>query len=189
VTKREIRDEALSRRDELSKEERSLKSRAIFERLSGLEQYINADTILVYASMRSEVETDGLILDALSRGKRVFCPKTVDTHNGWMVFVEISSPDELKAGYYGIREPELSQDFHEEDYEPDRTLVIMPGVAFDNNRNRIGYSGGYYDRFLGGHPFLQTVALSFDCQVTVEDIPSLSHDIKPELVVTESRVF
>ena len=64
----------------------------------------------------------------------------------------------------------------------------MPGVAFDTNRNRVGYGGGYYDRYLKSHPQLRTLALAFDMQVLFE-VPAEEQDIKPQLLVTETNIY
>ena len=70
----------------------------------------------------------------------------------------------------------------------DDGLMIMPGVAFDTNRNRVGYGGGYYDRYLESHPQLHTLALAFDMQVLFE-VPAEEQDIKPQLLVTETNIY
>ena len=67
-------------------------------------------------------------------------------------------------------------------------LVIMPGVAFDRDRRRIGYGGGYYDRYLAAHPCLPTIAVAFDCQV-LDEVPYDEYDIRPQILVTETSVY
>lgn len=178
-----LRKEILVKRDLLSPEAVKQKSRAIFEKLIERDEYINSDNILVYASMKSEVITDEIILDALSLGKKVFCPKVTDTRRGQMKFVRIYDTAELEAGYYGIREPLISED--SEIYECcEKTLVIVPGVAFDKNGNRIGYKGGFYDRFLSDNPGVFTIALAYNFQI-MDEIPSEIHDIPVKDVICE----
>ena len=96
---------------------------------------------------------------------------------------EITSFDELKPGAYGILEPDAGIPASADD-----GLMIMPGVAFDTNRNRVGYGGGYYDRYLELHPQLHTLALAFDMQVLFE-VPAEEQDIKPQLLVTETNIY
>ena len=96
---------------------------------------------------------------------------------------EITSFDELKPGAYGILEPDAGIPASADD-----GLMIMPGVAFDTNRNRVGYGGGYYDRYLESHPQLHTLALAFDMQVLFE-VPAEEQDIKPQLLVTETNIY
>ena len=127
-----------------------------------------------------EVGTRPLMLEAWKLGKTVWVPKV---HGETMDFYEITSFDELKPGAYGILEPDAGIPASADD-----GLMIMPGVAFDTNRNRVGYGGGYYDRYLESHPQLHTLALAFDMQVLFE-VPAEEQDIKPQLLVTETNIY
>ncbi len=189
MTKDKIRREKLLIRDELTGDEISAKSRVIFEKVTELDEYRNADNLLIYASMRSEVITDELILDALSLGKRVFCPKVTDKRNGKMLFVEITSLEELEAGYFGIREPGITEGYKEPYMDPEKTLIILPGAAFDKDRNRVGYGGGFYDRYLMAHRGCRTVAISFECQMTDDAIENQEFDLRPDLLITEENNY
>lgn len=190
MTKDDIRKQTIEKRDNLSQEEIYEKSRRIFETLSELDELSDADSILVYASMRSEVITDDIILDCLSRGKKVYCPKVTDKNGGKMEFVRIYAIEELIEGYFGIREPEIidTSELYDNS-DPDRTVMIMPGVAFDKERDRIGYSGGFYDRYLASHEGIRTIALGFECQITSGVIPVEETDIKPDILLTEERIL
>ena len=180
-SKDEIRREILAKRDLLSEQEIREKSRSIFEKLIQTDEYKDADNILVYASFKSEVRTDDIIFDALSLGKNVFCPKVTDSKAGLMKFVQIYDTTELEAGYYGIREPVIKE--NSEIYEPcAKTLVIVPGAAFDNKGNRIGYKGGFYDRFLACNPQAFTIALAYDFQI-MDEIDAEIHDIPVKMVI------
>jgi len=64
----------------------------------------------------------------------------------------------------------------------------MPGVAFDQKRNRLGYGKGYYDKFLSNNAALDTVALALECQI-VEHIPATEFDIRPDCIITEDRLI
>ena len=107
MTKDELRKQALLKRDSLDKGRILNKSKKIFEKLIALLPYKEAENILIYVSMRSEVITDEIILDALLAGKKVFCPKVVDRKMGLMEFIKINSLEDLTEGYFGIREPFL----------------------------------------------------------------------------------
>ena len=194
-----IRKDILQKRDDLSVYKIEVKSREIFEELIAKPEYIEASNILTYASVRNEVKTDEIILDALALGKRVFCPKVTDKKNGIMKFVRIYEPENLAEGYYGIREPEITDE--SEIFDPDlyadesnvrrtdgevagKTIVIVPGVAFDERGNRIGYKGGFYDRFLPKVSYADTVALCYKIQIVDEIIPS-EHDIPIKSIIHE----
>ena len=189
MEKNEIRAQILAKRDALTTEEIEQKSRLIFEKLVNMEEYRNAENILVYASMESEVRTDDIILDALADGKKVFCPKVTDKGNALMEFVRITALEDLKEGYFGIREPEITDESelagNAKEEDEGKYLVIMPGVAFDRDGNRIGYGGGFYDRYLAEHEISKTIALCFKVQIIDEIIKSTSEDIRPKVLISE----
>lgn len=203
IDKDSIRKKALSVRNGISEVEINGKSSLIKDRLLTLKEYENAENILVYASMGSEVMTDEIILDGLSKGKKVFCPKVTDKSNRQMEFVKIEKLEDLKKGYFGIREPEISSDSFiyccDKYTSESNTLVIMPGVAYDRNRNRLGYGGGFYDTFLDKNRNVDTVALGFENQIycgLFEEVSSGSldilmdeHDIRPEKIITETEII
>ncbi len=189
MTKSEIRKSVLKLRDGLSIDDINAKSRMILENVTNSNAYSEAENIMIYASMRSEVVTDEIILDALSLGKKVFCPKVTDKDKGIMEFVRIFSLEDLIEGYFKIREPNISDQSEVFSGQTGgNTLMIMPGVAFDKDRNRIGYSGGFYDRYLEKHPDIKTCALLFDCQI-VTKISAEDHDKKPVFLFTESGLY
>ncbi|SCY30700.1 5-formyltetrahydrofolate cyclo-ligase [Butyrivibrio sp. INlla14] len=189
--KKSIRKKMIKDRDRLSTQELSEKTKLIQERLFSSEEYKKALNILIYASMGSEVITDGIIKNALESGKNVFCPKVTDRAKREMAFVKITSLSDLKSGYMGIREPEISETsviFCADAFS--HSLVIMPGVSFDRDRNRLGYGGGFYDTFLSQNAGISTIALAFDCQIYDGSFPDEiidEHDIKPDKIITESK--
>lgn len=191
MDKAELRKQMLEKRDSLEPNEIEEKSRIIFDKLVGLDRYKEAKNLLIYASMRSEVRTDEIILDALADGKKVYCPKVTDKKNGMMVFVRIFALEGLKEGYFGIREPELDDisEIFSTDKNPELlneiTLAIVPGVAFDKNGNRIGYNGGFYDRFLSSHKTVSSVGICYSLQLACEDLPVESHDVPLDIIITD----
>lgn len=185
-----IRKEIIKRRDSLSALSVSEKSSAIYTRLSRLAKFIAARNVLIYASMRSEVVTDYVINHCLLSGKNVYCPVCTNKQEGLMEFVKIQSIDDLVEGYYGIREPLISEKaviYYGEDIE--NSICITPGVAFDSNCNRVGYKGGYYDRFFARYPEIYKVALAFDEQIVQGFIEMSEHDIPMDTVITDTLVF
>ncbi len=164
-------------------------SRIIADKLMAADEYVNNSNILIYVSYNQEVRTDDIIRKSIDNGKNVYVPKVFkkasqDKTVKYMEFVKIQSMDELEPGYMGIMEP--VSDEHE---VPDGGLMIMPGIAFDNERNRIGYGGGFYDRYLSEHmnDYYKT-AICFDYQV-VESIQADEFDIKPDKIITDRRVI
>ena len=105
-----------------------------------------------------------------------------------MKFIQINSTVDLVSGFHGIREPEISDSsviYPEQEDTSQGTLVIMPGVAFDHYRNRIGYNGGFYDTFLEKHKEISKIAIAFQVQISDRIIVPEDHDIKPDLIITE----
>ena len=180
--KRQLRKEVLKRRNTLTETDRKASSLKLADRIIGHQWFYRSDRLLIFASYGSEIETSEIISEALRTGKRVYLPRVEGEE---MQFYKIASLEELTEGYRGIPEPDESSEkygYYEE--EADHTLMIMPGVAFDPYRNRIGYGKGFYDRFLADKEALKirTIAVGFQCQL-VEEIPQDLNDIRPYQVI------
>ena len=122
-----------------------------------------------------------MLLDyLLSENKNVYAPKC--SKNGQMNFFLIKSSDELQKGAYGIPEPTG-------EIEPvitERTVCIVPAVSFTEIGCRLGYGGGYYDRFLSKNPMLFTIGVCYEDLIS-ETLPCTEHDVKVKAVITEER--
>ena len=183
-TKKDIRKEFLRRRNYLPEELRCKYSKLIENSLFSTELYKKADTLLIYASYGSEVSTYGIIEHALKHSKRVFCPKVLAP--GEMEFYEILHPWDLVCGYKNIPEP-TNIEFAYSHHEEAKALMIMPLVAYDFTGMRLGYGGGFYDRYLQKHPALTKVALGFECQKYEAQLPGEATDIRPDYIFTETN--
>ena len=180
--KKEIRQEVKRRRAEALPEtlhENSLKIKKTFVEL---EDYKNTALLLAYVDAKREVETRLLMEQAWKDGKKVAAPR-VDG-DGIMHYYYIEGMDDLESGSFGIMEPKKSCPLCKEE----EGLMLMPGVAFDEHCHRVGYGGGYYDRYLEKHPGLVHIALAFEFQVFPE-VPFEAHDILPQMIVTETRMI
>lgn len=154
----------------------------IEEKLLSSSLYKMADTLLIYVSYQKEVPTHGIIKNALSLGKHVFCPKVLSS--GIMEFYEIASLEDIVCGYKNIPEPmNLSSPYTQLSYS--NVLMVMPLVGFDNNKNRIGYGGGFYDRYLQNSHAMIRVALAYECQKYECLLPIEENDMKPDFIMTE----
>jgi len=184
--KSRIRQDVLTKRDSLDPDIRKAKDDRIKERLFSLPEFQQAPILFLFASFRSEVSTFTQIAEALTLGKRVILP-SVDSMNKELRLYEIKELSELSAGYMGIPEPAVTED-RERDIN-DVTLVIMPGAAFDPKGNRLGYGGGYYDRLLSRlRRNIPLVALAYEEQL-LDSLPSVPHDIRVHMIVTDQRVI
>ena len=157
----------------------------IFKRLINSDTYKNANKIFTYISFGSEVDTKEFIKYALSDNKEIYVPKT-DKGKREMVAMKINSLDNMGVDKWGILEPKtVEEDKIGEEFD----LIIMPGVAFDRSGNRVGYGGGYYDKFLSEiNSDIPTIALAYDIQI-LEEVPSEKHDIKVHMVITEKETI
>lgn len=180
--KKEIRAEVKKRRREADEETLHEKSLQILERFRQLSAYKDASLLLAYVDAKREVETRLLMRCAWDDGKKVAVPR-VDG-DGIMHFYYLRSLKDLEPGAFGIMEPRADCRI----CEPEEGLLLMPGVAFDEQGHRVGYGGGYYDRYLEKHPHLIHIALAFEFQIFPE-VPSEKHDICPDLIVTENRIL
>lgn len=184
--KKELRRKILSQRAALSPEEIAQKSEAIAAKVLALPFYQEAKVIMVYLSFRQEVETRPIIEHALAAGKRIVAPVT-DRVQKKLIPLEIKNyPHDLAPGAWGILEPKLycpSVNPREID------LVLVPGVAFDQAGNRLGYGGGFYDRFLKDlREGAITIALAYSFQVKGR-IPAEKNDLPVACVVTEKETI
>ena len=180
--KKGIRAEVKKRRREADEETLHEKSLQILERFRQLSAYKDASLLLAYVDAKREVETRLLMRCAWDDGKKVAVPR-VDG-DGIMHFYYLRSLKDLEPGAFGIMEPRADCRI----CEPEEGLLLMPGVAFDEQGHRVGYGGGYYDRYLEKHPHLIHIALAFEFQIFPE-VPSEKHDICPDLIVTENRIL
>lgn len=177
-----IRKQMKQLRADMTRTERFEKSMQIFEQLITVPEFKRADRIYTYVSMDNEIDTIMLIDYSLSLEKRVFVPRVSSRD---MEFYEISDISELSPGYMGIYEPDING--REPDYS--RTgFMCMPGLAFDKSHNRIGYGGGFYDRYLSVENKLYKAALAYEAQL-LESIPAQDGDVRPDMIVTEENIY
>lgn len=144
---------------------------------AGLLQTGKKQKWFVYLSFSSEARTDGLIEALLSRGEEVYCPR-VDGKD----MQAVRYGEDFALSKYGVREP-LG-----EAYDGEIDIAIVPMLAVDRQGNRLGYGGGYYDKWLASRLATKRVAYVFDMQV-IKEVPSEATDEKMDMVVTDKRVF
>ena len=184
-TKQDIRNKLLIQRNYLPILERSDYSQAIMDTLVQQESFKSASHILIYVNYQSEVDTRNIIRYAMQNGKKVFCPKVL--RPGYMEFYPIKALSDLIPGYKGIPEPFITHKCYipKEEYKP---LMIMPLVGFDEQKNRLGYGAGFYDRYLQKYEFIPTIALGYECQ-KYEHLPIESTDRVPNAIITEKNIY
>lgn len=183
MDKRKIRKEVLKQRDSITQEDKKAKDDSIKNILINLPEFEKANSILFYASYKSEVDTFVLMNYCISANKAVSLPK-VNKESSELEIYKIKDLSELGAGYQNIPEPLLSKD---RIMLKDIDLIIVPGVAFDEQCNRLGYGKGCYDKMLN-EKSSPAIALAYEEQI-VNSVPAESHDIKMDKIITDKRVI
>ena len=181
-----LRKQILGARDLLSAGERHEKSCAAMQNFLNLPEMKHWSTLFIYVNFRSELETVELIQRCLSQGKRVAVP-LVEASTKSMIPLLIQDPEkDFVPGYYGIPEPDPQKSLRVAAREID--AAVIPGSVFDIHGGRLGYGGGYYDRFLlNDAPQAKRIGLTFEMQV-VEHVPVQPHDQPLDILVTEKRI-
>jgi 5-formyltetrahydrofolate cyclo-ligase len=183
--KKEIRSTILKKRNSMFFSEVLAKSKLIKERVFHTNEFKAAKTILFYVSYDNEVYTHEMIKESLDIKKQVVVPKT-DMNNRTILCSALTRWDDLLEGAYNILEPR--QECLNEVSLESIDLIIIPGIAFDCQGNRIGHGMGYYDGLLKKKTNANCLGLAFELQI-VEKIPTELHDIKVEKIVTEERII
>lgn len=183
LSKAEIRQLARSRRDRISADERRKASARACERLFASPLVSGRKSIMLYASIGSEVDTAPFFAAAQERAMRIAYPRVVRAER-FMEAVWIESYDQLAPGVMGILEPQALLP----PARPDEIdLIIVPGLAFDPRGYRIGYGAGYYDRFLPKATRAVRIGLTYDCCIFAT-LPYESHDERVHWLLSETSL-
>ena len=175
MDKKELRSMIRAKKRAMTEEEIVSKSEALGRLFRETEQYQKAEAIYFYLPYNQEVRTVPMLEQALLDGKKVAVPKVYGEE---MRFLYITDLSRIGKGYSGIPEPIDDEPVAEDP----RALVLMPGLAFDPQGHRIGYGGGFYDRFLSQEPEHPTVALCYDFQM-LDKLETEEFDIPVDLVL------
>ena len=172
-----LRQKMKQLRRALPQKEREEISAAVGKRIFLMEEFVNCRIFFTYLSYGKELLTHGLTRQAVAAGKLVAAPRV--TGDGVISFYQMESFSDCAPGAFGILEPqgnrELTPDMGE-------SFLLLPGLAFTKWGGRLGYGGGYYDRYVSAHPqaFLAAPAYPFS---VLEDLPVEEHDIRADAVV------
>ncbi|OFW56906.1 MAG: 5-formyltetrahydrofolate cyclo-ligase [Candidatus Solincola sediminis] len=185
--KKALRKKIQALRDGVSTEERDALSARVADNLWSLPEFESARSILFFISFRSEVNTVPMIERSIAGGKITCLPCTDMKSRGMIASQVLDLGKDLVLGNYDIMEP------RQEAIRPVAAeridIVLMPGVAFDEGGGRLGYGGGYYDRFLEKcRPDCRLIALAFELQL-VDEVPRAEHDRLIHTIVTERRII
>ena len=183
-----LRRKWMIKRKKIFEEKGLKKSKEITKKLLSLEEINKFKNIMIYVSYQSEVNTENLIISLLNKNKKVFAPYCIKDKKR-MEIVEINDFDkDLEKGAYGIKEPRKS--LKNKKFAPKNLdVVIVPGVAFSKNGYRIGYGGGYYDRFLTRlKDETLTIGINYD-EMVFNSIPTDEHDLAVDMIITDKKIL
>jgi len=183
LDKKIIRREILTKRASLGKNGNISRSKDIIDLLKNSDYYKNAYTIMTFISFGSEIDTHEFIKSSIAEGKRIVVPVTFHESRE-MKPSQVLDFEELEPGYYNILTPKKEFIRYIDPMEID--LVIVPGAAFDRDGYRVGYGGGFYDRFLSSKISKDAIkiGIGFDLQV-IDNVPRDDFDVPVDFIVTE----
>ncbi|MBO5952982.1 MAG: 5-formyltetrahydrofolate cyclo-ligase [Oscillospiraceae bacterium] len=175
MDKKELRRQIRQRKRAMTEEQIVQKSRRLGELFAASQLYRQAKTVYGYLPYNQEVRTVPMLEQAILDGKRVAVPKV---YGEQMRFIYITDISQVEKGYAGILEPVADEPVADDPH----ALVLMPGLAFDTQGHRIGYGGGFYDKFLEQEPDHPTLALCYDFQI-LPQLETEAHDIPVDCVL------
>lgn len=181
-----IRQEMLEKRSKLGRILYKEYSKTIMDSISDSIFYKNAKTIMIFVSFNYEVDTREFIKKAIAEGKDVLVPITIP-ETKQLIPSLLKDYNELAPGFYNILTP---KDEFIRPTDPDLIdLIIVPGIAFDHQGYRVGYGGGYYDRFLSKiKPTVPKISIAFHLQL-IDKVPKDHFDIPVDYIYTEKEII
>ena len=175
MNKNEVRSLMIEKRKSIiNKKELST---IIVDKLLNLDIYKKAKVIALYRSLKDEVDTSLLIAKSLKE-KIVLLPKVMDNK---MIFIRINQDTIFKKSTFGVLEP-IGEVFND-----NIDLIIVPGVSFDKELNRLGFGSGYYDKYLSNKNIYK-IGIGFDAQI-VSNLPVDNYDIKMDMIITDNGSY
>lgn len=177
-----LRKKILAERSRIDKEERLSMGNTIIDTFKSTDFYKDAEMIMIYLSFGTEIHNHEFIKDALADGKKIVVPVTFHEPR-MMKPSQLKSFDELEPGYYNILSPKEECIRYIDKSQID--VIIVPGAVFDKQGYRIGYGGGYYDRFLADLE-IPKISFAFEMQLT-DEVPKEDFDIPVDYIITEDR--
>lgn len=182
-SKSEIRAYYKKLRQNLAPDKKKLLDSQITDRLISLDEYKHSGVILAFVSGDIEVSTEAIIKNAFNSGKTVAVPRC-EPQSHTMSFYIIKSFEDLEIGYYNIPEPKA---YCQKLSCFDNSFCIVPGLAYDKLGYRVGFGGGYYDRFLSGYSGVSAGLCYSDC--VVDELSVDEYDRKINVLVTDNKIY
>ena len=183
VQKQILREKYICIRNNIS--DKSNKSQSIINKIIETEEFKNSKIIAVYKNLNSEVNTNNLIEYSINIGKTIVLPRIINNN---LAFYKLNSHNDiLVKNNFGIQEPLGLKNNLVENNRID--LIIVPGVCFDTEKNRLGFGKGFYDRFLENLN-IKAFGICFDEQILLDGIlPITNNDVKMTKVITDKKIY
>ncbi len=180
-SKKSIRKIVKEKKDILTEDQRQKLDNMIFNNVTTSDEYKNSNVVFIFVSYNNEVDTHKIIKQALKDGKILCVPKVISKEEG-MIIVRIKQFEDLQAGAYGILEPKNDELRIAED---EIDISYLPGLAFDKKGGRVGYGGGFYDRFLRKtRENSKKIGLAYGFQI-FHEVPMEEHDVFIDGIITD----
>ena len=183
--KANIRATYLEKRRNLNEEQKNELDSLVCKRILDSSTFKSGDIILSYMPKKEEINIVPVLKEAMKQGKRIAFP-LCNPENHTMSFHFVDDLKQLKPGHYGLYEP--SKDLEEYDINStEKTICIIPGIVYDKKGYRIGYGGGYYDRYLQSFKGMKLGITYYDCIVNL--VPRSRFDFSVDVLITERGVY
>jgi len=180
--KQQLRSDSKAFRQSMLPQDKAERDSRIRRRFQKIYQYPHAKTILCYVSKSIEVDTFGIIRDALDAGKQVAVPRCIDGTRLMDFYLIRSLDGDLEKGAFGVMEPVVDKCEKLTDFS--RSICIVPALQYDLDGFRLGYGGGYYDRFLSGYNGVKVGAIYSGC--VKPELPRGKFDVPVDILLTEN---
>ncbi len=186
---KKLKKQKLGLRDKLPVELQEQYSSRIIKHVLEMDLFKRAATVFIYVDFRSEVKTQSLINTMFSLGKKVVVPVTLLDERDLLPVQIRNLESDLVPGYASILEPVESIRITNYISPESIDIIFLPGSVFDESGGRMGYGGGFYDRFVSGKaPQAHRVGLCYELQM-VQKAPLQDHDERMDTIVTEKRII
>jgi 5-formyltetrahydrofolate cyclo-ligase len=185
--KANLRKEMLQQRKTMETQNVSSYSNKIISAIMELPEFINSKNIMLYLSFNKEVNTYPLARWCLDNGKTVIAPYCIESEREIVPYKITNLLNDLTKSSFGVMEPkhDILQKANIEDID----LIIVPGVAFDKNCNRLGFGAGYYDRFLPKRlKHTPAIGIAYDYQI-IDEVPTSEYDVPLDFIITQERII
>ena len=182
ISKKQMRSDRKNARRNLDPKIKNQMDKMIFDNLLSIDKLKKAEFVLVYISTQIEVDTKEIIEYCLETDKKVAVPRCIENHK--MDFYLYNTKTTMEVSGYGISEPIADKSCLVNNFDADNTVCIVPGLSYDKSGYRLGYGGGYYDRFFSEHQNITTIGLCYSSDF-MDKLITDKYDIAVDYVVTE----